>query len=532
MRDMKKMYIAEQQRKLSTGGISRRQFIASMVAAGVVLPGALSMSSDVLANTPKSGGKLRIGLGHGSTTDSLDPGTYENGFSQNTAYMFANHLTEVDSEGQLVPELAESFETDDAKTWAFKLRKGVEFHNGKTFTAEDVVDSLNHHRGEDSKSAAKALLAPIEEIKADGDGIIRVKLSQGNADFPYVLTDYHLPMCPSNGDGTIDVDGVGTGAYKLEEFEPGVRSYLTRNENYWKEGRGHFDEVTMLVLRDGAARSNALVTGEVDAVSEVETKSIRLMKRRPDIDVVEVPSGTHTTLPMFVDTAPFDDVNVRLALKYAMDREQALDKAISGQGVLGNDHPIGPTVPFHADLPQREYDIDKAKFHLKKAGHSSLDIDLSASDGAFLGAVDLALLFKESAAPAGININVKREPADGYWSNVWLKKPFCVVSWGGRPTPDVMFSLAYQKGAAWNESHWENERFNELLLAAKSELDNAKRTEMYAEMQSLCRDDGGTIVPFFRNRVLGVSNRLGYGEKLTSSWELDGARSAERWWFA
>ena len=123
-------YIADQQRKLATGGISRRQFIASMIAAGVVLPGALSMSADVLANTPKKGGKLRIGLGHGSTTDSLDPGTYENRFSQNTAYMFANHLTEVDSDGQLVPELAESFETYDAKTWVFKLRKGVEFHNG------------------------------------------------------------------------------------------------------------------------------------------------------------------------------------------------------------------------------------------------------------------------------------------------------------------------------------------------------------------------------------------------------------------
>lgn len=529
---------ADQQRLRSmvAEGADRRQVMRWMMASGATAAaaGAIALgASKAHAQTPKKGGHYRAGIHDGNTTDSLDPATFSGVGMIQLAHTNRNFLTELDQNDEVMGELAESWEaTKDAKEWTLTLRQGVEFHNGKTFTAEDVVDSLNHHRGEETKSAAKALLESIEEIKADGDGVIRVKLSQGNADFPYVLTDYHLPMCPSNGDGTIDVSGVGTGAYKIEEFEPGVRTYLTKNENYWKEDRGHFDEVTMLILRDGAARSNALVTGEIDAVTEVETKSIRLLKRRKDIEVDEVPSGTHTTLPMFVDTAPFDDVNVRLALKYSMDRQQALDKAISGQGVLGNDHPIGPNMPFHADLPQREYDIDKAKFHLKKAGLTSLDIDLSASDGAFLGAVDLALLFKESAAPAGININVQREPADGYWSNVWLKKPFCVVSWGGRPTPDVIFSLAYQQGAAWNESRWENERFNALLSEAKSELDQAKRTEMYAEMQTLCRDDGGTIVPFFRNRVLGHNTSIAHGEKLTSSWELDGARSAERWWFA
>ena len=139
MRDMKQAFIAEQTEKLAKGGINRRQFITSMVAAGIVLPTAMSMAGDVLAATPNKGGTFRLGLGHGSTTDSLDPATYENGMMTATGYLYGNCLTEVNNEGQLVGELAESFETDDAKTWVFKLRKGVEFHNGKTMDADDVV---------------------------------------------------------------------------------------------------------------------------------------------------------------------------------------------------------------------------------------------------------------------------------------------------------------------------------------------------------------------------------------------------------
>jgi len=134
--------------------------------------------------------------------------------------------------------------------------------------------------------------------------------------------------------------------------------------------------------------------------------------------------------------------------------------------------------------------------------------------------------------PRDRRVRVVREPADGYWSNVWLRKPFCVVSWAARPTPDVMFSIAYKAGVAWNESRWENERFNELLLQARPETDTALRTEMYAEMQTLCRDDGGTIVPFFRNRTSARRDNVMHGDSIAAVWELDGARGYHRWWFA
>jgi len=517
-------------------GASRRDVIRWSMAAGataMTAGGLLVSAQGALAATPKKGGHYRAGIHDGNTGDSLDPATFSGVGMIQLAHTNRSFLTEITPTNGIAGDVAESWEASaDAAVWTFKLRDGVTFHNGKTFTAQDAVDSLNYHRGEDSKSAAKALLSDVLDIRADGDTTLVIELSGGNADLPFVLSDYHLVMLPSDGEGNVDWEsGIGTGPYVLNEFEPGVYSKLTRHPDYFKEDRAHFDEVTMLILSDPVARSNALVTGEVHAISEADSKTVGLLKRRKSLVVEEIPSGAHCTMPMHVDTAPFDDLNVRLALKHAINREESLQKAIGGFGVLGNDHPIGPTLPYWADLPQTEYDIDKAKFHLKEAGLSSLDIDLSSSDGAFAGAVDVALLFQESARPAGINITVNREPADGYWSNVWLKKPFCVVSWGARPTPDVMFSLAYKKGAEWNESRWENETFNSILLEAKAELDDAKRAEMYAEMQTLCKDDGGTIVPFFRNRVYARSTEVTHGPDMSGNWELDGARSAERWWF-
>lgn len=523
-------------RSMLSKGADRREVMGWLMASGASLTaaGAVTLGAErAHAQTPKKGGHYRAGIHDGNTTDSLDPATTEGVGMIQLNHTNRNYLTEITPTNDIGPDASESWEASaDASTWTFKLREGVEFHNGKSFTAKDAVDSLNYHRGEDSKSAAKALLSEVEEITADGDSHVVIKLKAGNADLPYVLSDYHLVMMPSDGEGNVDWEsGTGTGPYKLESFEPGVLAKFTRNPNYFKEDRAHFDEVTFITLSDAAARNNALVTGEVDAISEAEAKTVKLLKRRPGLIVEEIPSGAHCTMPMHCDVAPFDNVDVRLAVKYAANRADMLAKSISGLGVVGNDHPIGPTLPYWADIPQREYDLDKAKFHLKKAGHDSIDIELSTSDGAFAGAVDAALHLQETARPAGINIKVNREPADGYWSNIWLKKPFCVVSWGARPTPDVMFSLAYQKGAEWNESHWENDKFNAVLLEAKAELDQDKRAAMYAEMMTLCKDDGGTLVPFFRNRVYARSDKIARGENISGNWELDGARSAERWWF-
>ncbi len=519
--------------ELNSGRISRREFVraTSMLGLAAMAPGMLTTAQAA----PKKGGKFRAGVGHGSTTDSLDPGTYENDFTNSSGMTRYNFLTEVDNHGQLVGELAESWDvTPDAKTWTFHLRKGVEFHNGKTLTAEDVVATLNHHRGEDSTSVAKFVVDAITEIKADGNSVV-IKLNGGNADFPFMLGDYHMGIMPSK-DGKADwSEGIGTGGYSIVNYEPGIRLNLKRNPNYWKEGRAHFDEIEMITISDVSARTNALTTGEIDFMDRCDIKTLHLLERNKDIKIEEIAGSTaHFSIPMRTNLKPFDDNNIRLALKYSLDREALLQTVLRGHGSLGNDHPIAASQRYYAaDLPQRSYDPDKARYYLKQAGESKLSVDLSAADAAFLGAVDAAVLFKEHAAKAGININVLREPNDGYWANVWNtdNRGWCMCYWSGRPTEDWMFSTAYSADAKWNDANWQHAEFNRLLVAARSELDESKRRDMYVEMQRIVSDEGGTIVPVFNNYIHAIANNVAHGD-MAANWDKDGLRFMERWWFS
>ena len=514
--------------------LDRRQILkmgaaASVMAAasGAVSPGAMAQDK-----TPKKGGTLRIGRAHGSTSDSLDPGTWENDFTIGQAFASNNYLTEIDQNNELAPELAEAWEaSDDAKDWTFRIRKGVTFHNGKELTAEDVVASINHHRGEGTKSAAAGIVAQIEEIKADGQNVL-VTLSGGNADFPYIMSDYHLAIQPSV-DGKIDwKSGIGAGPYKITSFEPGVRSTFEKHGDYWKDDRAHFDGIEQIAIHDASARTNAILTGEVDVIDRVDLKTVERLKRVPALVVEQTNGNQHFTLPMISTQAPFSDNNVRLALKYALDREDLLKKILQGYGTLGNDHPIGPANTYLAtDIEQVAYDPDKAKHYLKQAGLDSLDVDLHMADAAFAGAVDAGVLYAENARKAGININVVREPSDGYWSNVWMKKPWCGSYWGGRPTEDWMFSQVYQSGADWNESFWSNEKFDKLLKEGRAELDPAKRREIYRDMQLILRDEGGSVIPMFSSYVFARSDKLDHGP-MASNWDMDGHKLVERWWFA
>jgi len=518
------------ERMLAKGRISRREFLARASALGLAAGVPSLMGGAAFAAEPAKGGTLRLGIGHGSTTDTLDPATYENLYMQTLGGAIHRKLTVVSNENTLEPELAESWEASpDAKQWTFKLRKGVEFHNGKTVEAADVIASFNHHRGEESKSAAKPIVDPIVDIKADGKDTVVFTLDGGNADFPYIASDYHLAIMPSM-DGKVDAtSGIGAGSYMLDTYEPGVRSTVKRFGSYFRDDVAHVDGAELLVILDVTARTNALTTGEIDAMDRVDLKTAHLLERNQDIEIVETSGNAHYTFCMRTDTAPFDNNDVRLALKHALDREALLETILLGHGYVGNDHPIGKANRYHADLEPRTYDPDKAKHHLKKAGMENLRVDLSAAEAAFAGAVDAATLYKEHAAKAGININVVREPSDGYWSNVWMKKPWCAVYWGGRPTADWMFSTAYAAGAPWNDSFWEHERFNKLLVDARAELDEAKRKDMYTEMQTIVRDEGGVVVPLFNNYVMALSKNVGH-EQMGNNWSLDGFRSVERWW--
>ncbi len=509
------------------GFLDRRGFLKTSVAAAAAA--TLPMSGAMAA--PKRGGHLRVAKGHGQTTDTLDPGQWENGYMLALGFAIHGRLTEVAQDGSLIPELAESWEASaDASEWRFKIRKGVTFHDGKSLTLEDVVNSINHHRGEDSTSAAGPIVEPIKDISTEGDDTVVFTLTGGNADFPFILSDYHLTIHPADGDSIDWKSGNGCGSYILKSFNPGVSSTFERNPNHWRDDVAWVDTCELLAVVDQNARTTALVSGDVHAIDRVDLKAASLLGRKPGVTIESVAGTQHYTFAMSTNQDPFTDNNIRQALKYAINREELVEKILFGYGSVGNDHPIGEGQRFYnKELEQKTYDPDKAKWYLQQSGMDSLSVSLSASDAAFGGAVDAATLFQNSAKAAGIDIKVVREPKDGYWSDVWMKKSFTAVYWGGRPVEDQMFATAYQCGVAWNDSFWCNDRFDELLVAARAELDEDKRRDMYYEMQDIVANQGGVIIPMFANYVSAISDKVSHGE-LASNWEMDGERWMERWW--
>lgn len=509
-------------------GLDRRRFLSTTAALGATL----ILPRGVNAQTPNRGGRFRMGLSEANSTDVLTPGGIVGSMTHLINGSIRNCLIELSPSGELVPELAESWETDDARTWSFRIRSGVEFHNGRTLTPADVVYSLNLHRGEGTSSAGASVMSAASDIFVDGDRVTIV-LDQPNIDFPSFLTDDNFVIVMEDASAEdLAQGGAGTGGYSVGRFNPGIDFVGVRNPNYWKEGRAHFDEIELIGIPDSNARMNALMGGQVDAINKPSDQTLDLLGAAPGINVRSIPSMKHLIFAMRTDTPPFDNVDVRLALKHAIDRESIVSTVLRGNGSVGNDQPIGPSNRFFdASIPQRTYDPDRARFHLERAGLSSLDVELSAAESAWSGSVDAATLYAEHARPAGINISVAREPNDGYWSNVWMQKPW-FASWAaGRVSENLMMTLTYSAGARWNETFWENDRFNELLVASRAETDDNLRAEMMSEMQLLIRDDGGSVVPAFANWNLALSERVGHGE-IAGQWDNDARRCTERWWFA
>lgn len=491
-----------------SGKLDRRAFLGRAAALGATGAFANSLlASTALAAGPVKGGLIKAGLQGGESTNSLDPALSASSVPANNLACFGDLLVEV-TNGEVVPRLAESVEASaDAKTWHFKIRKGVEFHNGKTLTAEDVLKTMQRHSSEDTKSGALGIMRGIEAMKADGD-TFSVELASANADLPYLMSDYHLVIQPDGG-GEAPAAGVGTGPYSLEINEPGVRHAYRRFANYWDDGRGHANEVEIVVLNDSTARAAALQSGQVHFINRVEPKVADLLGRSAGVNIERVSGGGHYVFVMHNDTAPFDNNDLRMALKLAINREELVDKILRGYGSVGNDMPINAAYPlFSDDIEQRTYDPEQAKHFFKKSGHEG-PIVLRVADAAFPGAVDAAQLFQQSASAAGIEINVERVPNDGYWSEIWNSKPFCASYWSGRPVQDQMYSTAYKSDADWNDTRFKNDGFDSLLNQAKGELDLVKRKELYREMGLMVRDEGGLIAPMFNDFVDAVSDKIG-----------------------
>ncbi|WP_062381102.1 ABC transporter substrate-binding protein [Pseudomonas abietaniphila] len=496
-------------------GMSRRNALQMLGVAGVAAAGAGSLfgaAGKLLADdTPvvgkgKPGGKIRVAGVSSSTADTLDPAKGALSTDYVRHYMFYNGLTRFDNHMTPQLELAERIENTDATLWTITLRKDVTFHNGKPLTPADVVFSLSRHKDPLTGSKVMALVEQFAEIKASGPNEVQIRLGSPNAELPSILAVSHLLIVP---DGTTDFNkGIGTGPFSVGEFKPGVRSIALRNKNYWKPGLPYLDEIEFIAIADEPSRVNALLSGDVHMINEVNARSTARIAGSGKHRVVDAPSGNYTDLIIRQDQMPGKSPEFTQAMKLLLDREQIKSAVFRGYAVVGNDHPISPSARYYnSDLPQTPYDPEKAKFLLKKAGMESITMPLVASPAA-TGSVDIAVLLQQSAKQAGLKLDVSRLPTDGYWSNHWAKHPLSFGNINPRPNADVMFSQFFQSKAPWNESAWQNDQFDQLLLLARAETDEAKRTQMYHDMQTLVHDHCGIGVPVFISNIDGVDQRV------------------------
>ena len=496
--------------RVRQGRMTRREFVGRTTAMGLSagLAGAL-FSKAALAAEPKKGGVLRAGVAGGESTNSLDPALAASDVPYMINRTWGETLVDVDHSGAIEMRVAEEVSSNaDATEWKFKIRAGVEYHSGGTVTAEDVVATLKRPTDEAAQSGALGIVQGISEMSAEGD-MVTLKMVSANADLPFLIADYHLNIQPGGG---VDnpAAGIGTGAYKVVSNEPGVITTFERFANYWDSSRGHADAVEILTINDDTARTAAIQSGQVHLINRVDPKIVALVAGDQNVVIERAAGPGHYVFIMHCDKAPFDNNDLRMALKMAINRGEMVEKILGGFGSPGNDFPINAAYPLFDDsIPQREYDAAAAAEYYKKSGHDGSPIILRAAPGAFPGAVDAANLFAASANAAGIPLQIKLEPDDGYWSNVWNVEPFCASYWGGRPVQDQMYTTAYLSTAEWNDTKFKNAKFDELLLAAKGELDQAKRKGIYSEMAHILRDEGGLILPMFNDWVEGRRAEVG-----------------------
>lgn len=482
---------------------TRRDAMRLAAAAGL---GAALVPGNARAAMPKRGGTIRVAGFDSSTKDTLDPAHANNSTDYARLFMLYNGLTVFDEHLKPLPDLALAVESKDATVWTIKLRKGVVFHDGSPFGAEDVVFSLMRHKDPKTSSVVRPIAEQFKSAKAKGPHEVELTLTSPNAELPTILAISQFVIVKN---GMTDFNkGIGTGPFICQLFSPGVRSVGVRNPHYFHPGRPYLDKVIFFGITSNAARVNALLSGDIDIAAGIDPLATRQIKSAPGFAVFETKAGDYTDLIMHLDAPRIGNPDFVKAVKYMQDRQRILDSVLLGYGTIANDQPVPPTSPyFDASLKQTPYDLDKAKFHLKKAGMVGAHLPLVCSPAAN-GSVDMAVILQNAAREAGLNIDIKRVPSDGYWSNYWLKAPFVYGNINPRPTANILLTLFFKSTAPWNESHWKNPKFDKLLIESRAETSFSKRKALYAEMQRLIHDEAGIGIPVFISDLDGYSTKV------------------------
>jgi peptide/nickel transport system substrate-binding protein len=464
------------------------------------------------------GGHLRVGMKAG--VKNLNPLEEAN----ISGYIFGDwmysKLIRITPDLKLESDLATDWESNSANdVWTFHLRDDATFsHDGSTVTAEDVKATFEVLESEERAAGGTEMLDPVESIIVVDDQTVEMELAYAYGDYPWKMTKRFgniLPKSIIESDyDSISSKDYGSGPFVLEEYETN-NSYtfgayedhhLADDEN---NQLPYVDKLTVQVEPDPISRVNGLSDNRTDVLNSVSASSYEKVKSSDDTSAKSGPGGLFAPIVTPLTLGPFDELNVRQAMKHAVDRQQMLAGAVSGRGELGADHPVAPINNFHVGLEDKFGDTanqEKAEQLLADAGYSDgLELPtLIYSTGGGPQMEPMAVLLQEQMKKVGIEFEIQNMPWDQFLSEVWnTEDNFYISRWGMRILPASFFQLTCTSDAAWNEMKWSNEEFDQAVQKALQTTDEEKKSEHYRTAERLLRDKGGWIIPFFSNRLGG-----------------------------
>ena len=501
-------------------GMTRQDLLRRAAALGIVVTGgALGPLTEAAfaATEIRRGGTFRIAVSGGST-DFID-GQHIVAKSDIARLMTGwDGLAYFDENYKIKLSLAEELRAEKANQYLIRVRDGIEFHNGKTLTIDDVIYSIRRTKNPKLKLFGNAAFGAIDlkRIKKLDKRTCRLFLSRADITLLEAFAQYFQGVVPvgyqPNAVGKGPLQYVGTGPYKVQSFTPGRESVHVKNTNYWRNGRPYFDQVRIIDFPDDAAKVNALLSGQIDAMTDVPFAQVPVVRRRNNLRIYTAQTGAWTPLCMRVDTAPYNDVRVRRALRLLVNRPQVVQQGLSGFGRVGNDI-YSPFDPAYAgdDFPQRRYDPDQARSLLRRAGQDNLSIELITSP-ADTGMVEGATIFAQNAKAGGVNVTVKNVDGGTIYGDQYLQWPFSADYWGTRNYLQQV-AAGVLKTAPFNETHWDKyagyRRFESLYRQALATVNPKKRGEIIREMQRMEYNDGGLIIWGFKNLTDAYSRKVG-----------------------
>jgi peptide/nickel transport system substrate-binding protein len=502
-------------REEAADALGRRQFLRGLAATGAIagtgslLAACSSGSSASPAASPAStarhrGGSLKVGLTGGSGSDTLDPHKGLTYLDTARAQALYQPLLQLNTHAQTEFVLAEEISPHGStSTWVIRLRPGVTFHDGKPLTADDVIFTLR--RIISGKLTGSTPLGPIDVngLKALDSHTVQVPMTSPYGSFLDQLSYwYYLYIVPT---GFNPSQPNGTGPFKYQSFTPGQRSVFTRNQNYWKPGLPYVDTLTIIDFSDSASLQNALVTGVIHGAGALEGPQMAALASSGNVRTVKSATGAITPFTMRVDQAPFNDVNVRQAMRLLVDRQQLINSALDGDAVVGYDV-SSPYDPNYDTSLHRVQDIAQAKSLLKKAGQQNLTVQLVTSPVA-TGTVSMATVLQQQAKAAGVTINLKQVDPTTFFGPNYLHWTFSQDFYNYSPyLAQVAQSLL--PTSPFNETHWSLPHYVSLYQQANATADPGLRRELEHEMQVIDFNEGGYIIPAFIDALDAYSTKI------------------------